>query len=97
MDTITKKFQQLRVLLIDEASLIGATFLYQVDKCLQEIKHTPMCYFGNIDLIFSGDLYQAQTIKDSFIFEKPITKDQIIPYSFWKHEVKCYELHTTMQ
>jgi hypothetical protein len=34
LDTLTKHFEQLCVLLIDEASLIGETFLYEVDKCL---------------------------------------------------------------
>ena len=64
---------------------------------LRQINHTPTCYFGNVDLILSEDLYQAQPIKDSFIFEKPIVSNQIIPYSFWEHEIKCYELHTTMR
>ena len=34
LDTLTKHFQQLHVLLIDEVSLIGATFLYDIDKRL---------------------------------------------------------------
>ena len=97
LDTLIKHFHQLHFLLIDEASLIGATLLYEVDKRLRQIKHTPTCYFGNVDLILSEDLYQAQPIKDSFIFEKPIVSNQIIPYSFWEHEIKCYELRTRMR
>jgi hypothetical protein len=97
LDTLTKHFQQLRVLLIDEASLIGETFLYDIDKRLRKIKHTPTCYFGGLDIIFCGDLYQAQPIKDSFIFEEPIVNSHKMSYSFWQDEVKCYQLHITMR
>ena len=97
LDTLTKHFQQLRVLLIDEASLIGATFLYEIDKRLRKIKHTPTFYFGGIDIIFCGDLYQAQPIKDSFIFEEPTINNHKTSYSFWQDEVKCYQLHITMR
>ncbi len=34
LDTLSKHFQQLCVRLIDEASLVGATTLYQIDKRL---------------------------------------------------------------
>ncbi len=97
LDTLTKHFQQLRVLLVDEASLIGATFLYEIDKRLRQIKYTPTCYFGGIDIIFCGDLCQAHPIKDSFIFEEPTINNHKISYSFWQDEVKCYELHMTMR
>jgi hypothetical protein len=97
LDTFTKHFQQLHVLIINEASLIGATFLYEVDKCLRQIKHTPISYIGNVYLIFYGNLYQTQPIKYSLIFEEPILNKQKIPYTFWHDEVKCYEVHTTMQ
>ena len=56
LDTLTKHFDQLRVLLIDKVSVIGATFLYKIGKRLRQIKHTPTSYFANVDLILSGDL-----------------------------------------
>ena len=59
LDTLTKHCEQLCVMLIDETSLMGATFLYQVDKWLWEINNSPLAYFGNFDIIFSDDLFQA--------------------------------------
>jgi hypothetical protein len=97
LDTLTKHYEQLFVLLIDEASLVGSTFLYQIDKRLREIKHTPTKYFGNVDIIFCWDLYQAQPVKDSLIFEKPILNKEKLSYTFWQEKVKCYELHMSMR
>jgi hypothetical protein len=96
LDTLTKHFEQLRVLLIDEASLIGATFLYEVDKHLRQIKHTPTSYFGNVDLIFSGDLYQAQPIRDSMIFEEPVINKKKFHTHFGEMRSSAYQLQSTM-
>ena len=71
-----------------EASLIGSCFLYCIDDRLRNIKHAQTKYFGNIDMIFCGDLYQAQPIQDSLIFEQPTMNKQVITYEFWKENVK---------
>jgi hypothetical protein len=54
-------------------------------------------YFGNIDMVFSGDRYQAQSIHNFLIFEHPTMNMKIIVYDFWRDSLKCYELHTTIQ
>jgi hypothetical protein len=82
IDTLSNHFQQLHAILIDEASLVGSTTLYQIDKRLRQILHTPTLYFGNVDMIFSGDLYQAQPVRDSLIFENPKVNKNKIPYDF---------------
>jgi hypothetical protein len=64
---------------------------------LREIKHTPTKYFGNVDIIFCGDLYQAQPVKDSLIFENPMLNKEKLSYTFWQEKVKCYELHMSMR
>jgi hypothetical protein len=48
-------------------------------------------------MVFFGDIYQAQPIHDSLIFEHPTMNMQKITYDFWKDSVKFYELHTTMR
>ena len=57
LDTLSKNFQKLRVVLIDEASPVGATTLYQVNKQLRKNLDTPTSYFVNVDMIFSGNIY----------------------------------------
>lgn len=92
LDMLTKEYDQLRLLLIDKASLIGSRMLYNMDKRLREILHMPTIPFGNLDNIFCGDLCQIQHVHDSWIFQQPTFQDDTIPYSFWKDHVKCFEL-----
>jgi hypothetical protein len=96
LDTLSKIYEKLQLLFIDDAYLIGNRFLYSIDNQLRNIKHVHTKYFGNIDMIFCGDLYQAQPIQDSLIFEKPMVNIQIVMHDFWKDNTKCFELHTTM-
>jgi hypothetical protein len=71
LDTLSKIYDELQIVFIVEASLIGSRFLYSIGNRLRSIKHVHTKYFGNIDMIFCGDLYQAQPIQDSLIFEQP--------------------------
>ena len=71
LDTLSKIYDEPQLVFIDEASFIGSRFLYSIDSRLRSIKHVHMKYFGNIDMIFCGDLYQAEIIQDSLIFEQP--------------------------
>ena len=58
--------------------------------------HTPASPFGNLDIILYGDLCQAQTICDCWIFEQPHLKGTSAPYNFWKENVKTCELKQVM-
>ena len=57
LDIFSKIYDELQLVLIDEASLIGSRFLYSIDNRLRNIKHVHTKYFGNIDMILCGDLY----------------------------------------
>jgi len=94
LDNLTKLYEELKLVLIDEVSLIGSCFLYHIDDRLRKIKHIQTKYFGNIDIIFCGDLYQAQPIQDSLIFEQPTIRKQRITYDLWQEHVKYYEFCT---
>ena len=82
LDTLSKIYDELQLIFIYEESLIGIHFLYSIDNQLRIIKHVHMKYFGNIDMIFSGDLYQAQPIQDSLIFEQPTVNMQTVTRDF---------------
>ncbi|XP_059070801.1 uncharacterized protein LOC131860407 [Cryptomeria japonica] len=97
LDTMSKHFSQLRILLIDEISLVGSTFLRYIDKRLRDIMQTPTTPFGGLDTIFCGDLYQALPVLDSIIFENKPTATDLLPYNFWIDNVKCYPLTKTMR
>jgi hypothetical protein len=57
LDTLSKLYEELRFVFIDEAYLIGSQFLYSINIQLRSIKHVHTKYFGNIDMILCGDLY----------------------------------------
>ena len=97
LDTMSKTYSQLHVLLIDEISLVGSIFLGYLDKQLCDIMQFPTKYFGNIDTIFCGDLYQALLVLDSDVFNNEPSPTELMPYNFWRDKVKCYSLNTTMQ
>ncbi|KAH9289470.1 hypothetical protein KI387_033587, partial [Taxus chinensis] len=88
LDTLSKHYQQLQLVFIDEISLVGAQLLYHTDNRLRDIKQTPTVHFGNIDMVFCGDFYQAQPVNDCFVFEPPRIDKQPIPYGFWADKVK---------
>jgi hypothetical protein len=97
LDTLSKIYEELQLVFIDEAYLIGSQFLYSIDNRLGSIKHVHTKYFGNIDMIFCGDLYQAHPIQDSLIFEQPTINMETLTHEFWRDNIKCFELHTTMR
>jgi hypothetical protein len=82
LDTLSKLYDELQLVFIDEASLIGSCFLYSIDNRLRNIKHVHTKYFGNIDMILCGDLYQVQPIQDSLIFEQPMVNMQTMTHDF---------------
>jgi hypothetical protein len=97
LETLSKRYKELQLFLIDENSLVGSQFLFSIDSRLRIIKHVQTKYFRNLDMVFCGNIYQAQPIYDSMIFEHPNMNMQRISYEFWTYSVKCYELHTTMR
>ena len=62
LDILSKLYNELQVVFIDKASLIGSRFLYSINDRLRNIKHAQTKYFGNVDMIFYDDLYQAQPV-----------------------------------
>lgn len=97
LDAMSKHYDQLCVLLIDEISLVGVTFLRYIDKRLREIMQMPTIYFGNVNIIFYGDLYQAQPVLDAVIFENKVTMSELMPYNLWIDIVKIYSLTHTIR
>jgi hypothetical protein len=68
LDTFSKIYDELQLVFIDEASFIGSRFLDSIDNLLRNIRHVHTKYFGDIDMIFCGYIYQVQTIQDYLIF-----------------------------
>ena len=57
LDKMCKHYSQLCVLLIDDISLVGSSFLRYIDLHLHDIMQKPTSYFRGLDTIFCGNLY----------------------------------------
>ena len=55
---VRDEWRHVSVLLLDEASLLGAQLLCQIDHALRFAKERPDEWFGGINVIFAGDFYQ---------------------------------------
>ena len=66
----------LRMIIIDEISMVKSDMLYQLDLRLQEItqKYIP---FGGISIFVFGDLMQLKPVMGNYIFEEPRHEDYV--------------------
>ena len=68
------EFQNLRMIIIDEVSMVKSDHLYLLDLRLQDItqKDVP---FGGVALFCFGDMMQLKPIMGHWIFQEPSSKD----------------------
>ena len=60
----------LRLLIVDEMSMVRSDLLYQIHERLQQIRQNNML-FGNVAILLLGDLLQLKPVQGKFIFERP--------------------------
>jgi len=75
-----KRFNNARVLIIDEVSMLHAHRLDIVDRVCRKFKRNPNMPFGGLQVILSGDLFQLPPINRS---GDPNPKDLIIHSKVW--------------
>ena len=63
--------ENLKVVMIDEFSMIKADMLYQLDLRLKEIKQSPDLTFGGVAVFLFGDLLQLRPVQARYIFDEP--------------------------
>jgi ATP-dependent exoDNAse (exonuclease V) alpha subunit len=63
-------FEELRLIVIDEMSMVGADVMYKIHRRLGDIFSNNLP-FGGLGVIFVGDMLQLRPIKSRFIFQKP--------------------------
>jgi hypothetical protein len=60
------------------------------------MKHIQNKFFDGVDVIMTGDFYQAPTMKDSWIFQNVKDNVNASTSNVWKTYVQCYELNKVM-
>ena len=90
-NSIRAKLKELRVIFIDEISMVGSSMLNFLNLRLQLVigTHTP---FGGISLITVGDLFQLKPVFVKWIFENSQTGYNEFPTNIWTEYFTLFEL-----
>jgi len=84
------KYRHLRVLIIDEVSMVGKRFFQTISERLKEIKCS-RDNMGSLHVILLGDFYQLPPVGDQMLFSKV---NDLTP-NLWE-QFKFYELTQIM-
>ena len=67
-----ENFKHLKLLIIDEVSLLGSDMLYKIHLRLCEVLQVNVKnFFANISVVLVGDLLQLPPVNASYVFKKP--------------------------
>lgn len=87
-------FKYVKVLIIDEISMVGAKLLNQIDSRLKQITGNFENNFGGLDIILIGDLCQLPPVRATPIYKQP--KQQMVGPLLWRG-LQFYELTQVMR
>ncbi|CAC5420340.1 unnamed protein product [Mytilus coruscus] len=96
LNTYRLKYKYLKVVIIDEISMVGCRMFNFVNCRLQEIMGNNQ-QFGGISIIAVGDLYQLKPVMDSWIFQNTATEYGYLAANLWQDNFTLYELKTIMR
>jgi hypothetical protein len=92
-DNLRTTLQFLKIIIIDEISMIKSDMMYQLNLRLQEIMQSDKI-FGGVCVLLFGDLMQLKPIMARWIFEEPSCpqfKETFVTQNLWK-QFKVIEL-----
>lgn len=87
-------FRFVKVIIIDEVSMVSAELLSHIDERLKQITGNYDQHFGGIDLILIGDLRQLPPVKATAIYKQ--IKRQMVVSSLWRG-LEYFELEQVMR
>ncbi|AIU41296.1 helicase-2 [Sucra jujuba nucleopolyhedrovirus] len=96
-NNINKDLYHIEMLIIDEISMIHATYLDKMDEILRLTKHQPDLPFGGVQVVAFGDLYQLPPVVESCNQFKDQKIDERCYFAgVWKHFI-LFTLTETMR
>ena len=96
LNTIRAKLNKLRVIFIDEISMVGSGMFNFLNFRLQQIMRTNEP-FGGISLATVGDLFQLKPVFDKWIFESPQSGYNEFATNIWTEYLTLFELTEIMR
>ena len=84
---LRENLSELKLIIIDEMSLVSSDMLYKIDSKLKEIypltKELP---FAGIGIVLVGDLLQIPPVKASYIFQPPKYEKSLVLHNIVEYE-----------
>ena len=100
-NTLRLKLAKLKLLIIDEVSMVGCNMLLDIHKRLNEILVQPdNVMFGNVSILAVGDLYQLPPVCQPPLFNVMSNMQLSSLHGsglLWKDHFKMIELHESMR
>ena len=96
LNTIRTKLRKLKVLFIDEISMVGSGMFNFLNLRLQQIMGNKEPFEG-ITVITVGDLFQLKPVFDRWIFENPNTSYSTLASNLWADFFSLFELTDIMR
>ena len=98
LNTLRNKLNNLKVVIIDEISMVGSHLLYQIHRRLEEIKgsNSQDSTFGDVTIIAVGDLYQLPPVGKAYVFDHPDDSYAKLQDPLW-YQFKLAELTQIMR
>ena len=85
--------KNLRVVIIDEVSMVKSDQQFQLDKRLREITQKAAKLFGDVKIFYFGDIMQLKPCMGRYIFDEPINADFKLQFHLGTHW-QSYEVIT---
>lgn len=96
LDTMRCKYHYVKVIFIDEISMVGNGMFNFINLRLQEIRGCTKP-FGGISVVAVEDLFQLKPVMDSWIFTQRCDGLQVLGSNLWKDLFSFYELEEIMR
>ena len=91
--TMRNTYRKLKVLFIDDISMVGSGLLNFLNQRLQHIMGSKIA-FGGINVIAVGDLFQLQPVFDKWVVENSSSEYSDLARNTWRDYFQLCELHT---
>ena len=99
LNTLRSRLSKMKLLVIDEVSMVGADLLYHIHRRLEDItgKTGSDSRFGDVSILAVGDLYQLQPVGQNHIFSLPSDIYARLHGSLWEENFQMIELSESMR
>ncbi|XP_062577686.1 uncharacterized protein LOC134239531 [Saccostrea cucullata] len=96
LNSLRTKYKYLSTVIIDEVSMVGNSQLNCVHERLKQIKGSKE-YFGGINVILIGDLFQLKPVMDGWVFDDLKKNFGPLATNLWRELFTMHELTEIMR